>query len=104
MKLEDLATGSWMVVAAAFGGLALKVAEWATRTLRAARRSDMDVAVDLRDALWKQVDRLSREVSDLRTRAEGCEAHARECTEENLKLREHAEHLAERVSQLEARR
>lgn len=97
MKLEDVSVVSWMTASAAFGALALKVLEWCTRTLRAARKTDQEFGRELRDELWKEVGRLRDEVDLMRTRADDCDQRALECQAENLQL-------AERVSQLEAAR
>jgi hypothetical protein len=103
MKLEDLATGSWMAAAAAFGALTLKVIEWLMRTLRAANKTDLEIGAALRDALWQEIARLQRDIAALQARSDECDLRARECLAENVQLRAHAEALAERVSQLEAR-
>lgn len=103
MKLEDIASASWLAAAAAFGALALETLKWGARTLQAARagvsaqrKTDVEFGRELRDELWKEIGRLRVEVEAMRDRADECDQRALDCQAENLRL-------AERVSQLEAR-
>lgn len=95
MKLEDVATTSWLAVAVAFGALALRVLQWLASVIAASRKTDVEFGRELRDELWKEIGRLREEFNLMRDRADECDQRALGCQEENMKL-------ADRVSQLEA--
>jgi chromosome segregation ATPase len=87
-----------VAIAAALRGLVR-----ALRTGASQRRSDAVVAAQLRDNLWKEIERLTVAVDELRERAEKCEDRAADCERENRLLHEHAEAREERINQLATR-